>query len=100
MGCRVLKRTFEHAMFDALVAEARKRGIGSLVGYYARTERNGMVEGHYEALGFERSLGEAGGAVVWRLELSCAQRALRNTHIQTGGSQNGIDHREAAAALS
>lgn len=52
MSCRVLKRDFEFAMLDALVAEARRASITRLVGCYVRTPKNGMVADHYAKMGF------------------------------------------------
>jgi len=52
MSCRVLKRDFELAMFDELVARAHARGATEVVGYYARTAKNAMVAELYPGLGF------------------------------------------------
>mgnify|MGYP000226793895 FL=1 len=70
MSCRVLKRNFEFAMLDALVARALRQDVNEVVGYYNRTPKNGMVENHYEKLGFEfvsRSDDELSS--VWKLRL-------------------------------
>jgi FkbH-like protein len=99
MSCRVLKRSFELAMFDALVAAARRRGVTTLVGHYVPTPKNAMVEKHYESLGFERSDGEAGGATVWRLRLSQVTRAT-STHIRMKGTSDERNHAETDAAVS
>jgi FkbH-like protein len=98
MSCRVLKRSLELAMFDELVKAARRMGVQSLVGTYVATPRNGMVEGHYEALGFERSGSGVEGASVWRLDLTAAA-APKNTHIKSGGPRNGIHHSEIASPV-
>ncbi len=67
MSCRVLKRELELAMFDALVVEARRFGVRTLVGHYAPTPKNGMVANHYQALGFEPYPGA--DVNTWRLDL-------------------------------
>jgi FkbH-like protein len=69
MSCRVLKRGMETLMLDTLVAECQGRGISEICGYYIQTERNGLVVGHYEMLGFKRSGGNAQHQ-VFRLDLS------------------------------
>ncbi|WP_206685125.1 hypothetical protein, partial [Salmonella enterica] len=97
MSCRVLKRSLEHAVFDELVDAARRRGIRTLVGYYEPTSRNTMVEGHYEALGFERAPDESsdheGKGTTWRLDLARVSTP-RNKHINRGGSAYGRHNRE------
>ena len=53
MSCRVFKRGLEHAMFDALVAECKKRGINAITGQYLPTAKNLLVKDYYATLGFE-----------------------------------------------
>jgi FkbH-like protein len=65
MSCRVLKRTFEHAMFAALHAAAAARGLTRIVGTHVPTGKNGLVAGLYPELGFRA---EGDGTFV--LELS------------------------------
>ncbi|MET0790571.1 MAG: HAD-IIIC family phosphatase [Polyangiaceae bacterium] len=70
MSCRVLKRDFELAMFDALVKRARELGVTRLLGYYSRTPKNDMVADHFDKLGF--SLVEStddGARSSWRFDL-------------------------------
>ncbi len=52
MSCRVLKREMEKAMFDALVAECKKKEIEFIYGYYIKTPKNNLVKDHYQNLGF------------------------------------------------
>jgi FkbH-like protein len=54
MSCRVLKRTMEHAMLDALVARARALGVTAIRGTYLPTAKNAIVADHYTTLGFAR----------------------------------------------
>lgn len=71
MSCRVLKRDMEKAMLDKAVAEAGKRGITRLRGYYYPTAKNAMVREFYGDMGFIPVAGEPDlpeGASVWELE--------------------------------
>jgi FkbH-like protein len=62
MSCRVLGREVEAATLSILVAEARRRGVASLIGEYVASARNGMVSDHYDKLGFRLiEQDEAGG---------------------------------------
>lgn len=70
MSCRVLKRNMEYAMFDALVAEAKKRGVKKLQGVYIPTEKNGMVKEFYRELGFNRVEELENMATKWEYMLS------------------------------
>ena len=65
MSCRVLKRDMERAMFEALIARCRQRGIEELVGYYYPTPKNGMVKDFYSSLGFEKWAEDAEGNTTW-----------------------------------
>ena len=79
MSCRVLKRTMEHAMLDALVARACNLGITTLRGTYLPTAKNGMVAHLYPSLGFRQV-----EDTTYTLDL--AGYIPRNIHIRTLGS--------------
>lgn len=49
MSCRVLNRTVEAAVFAHILAQAGARRV---IGEYVPTEKNGLVKGHFESLGF------------------------------------------------
>lgn len=72
MSCRVLGREVEQAVLNYLAEEARRRGIGRLIGVYRATNRNSMVAEHYLKLGFTRlSTGEGTeDEDRWTLDLS------------------------------
>ena len=53
MSCRVLGRGVEAMVLREILAEARARGIDTLLGVYRPTTRNGMVSDHYKKLGFD-----------------------------------------------
>ena len=60
MSCRVLGRQMEKFMFDRLVEAAQASGISEIHGVFRQTEKNRLVEQHYDGLGFERISDEAG----------------------------------------
>jgi FkbH-like protein len=72
MSCRVLNREMELAMFDALVEECQARGIQKIVGIYIPSKKNGMVAGHYEALGFTFREETAEGRRLWNYDIPSA----------------------------
>ncbi len=82
MSCRVLKRNFEQAMLDQVVARAERLGVRRVVGYYVRTPKNDMVADHYGRLGFTLVERDASGnSSIWSLDLSGVY-APRNTVIK------------------
>lgn len=72
MSCRVLGREVEQAVLNYLVEEARRRGIGRMIGVYRATDRNSIVAEHYPKLGFTRvSTGDGpGDEDRWTLDLA------------------------------
>ena len=83
MSCRVLKREMEFAMLDSLVARGRANGFKEIIGYYLPTPKNGMVEDHYEKLGFTlQSRDGESKKSIWSLDVNTYQQ--RNTHIKVG----------------
>ncbi len=82
MSCRVLKRDMEVAMLDGLVARAKDRGIRTILGYYIPTPKNGMVQDHYEKLGFTLvTTEEATTSTVWSLDVPSYQPRTRHIRI-------------------
>ncbi len=70
MSCRVLGRRVEEAILMETATHAKAAGVRYLIGEYIPTEKNGMVELHYEKLGFRR-LGQGdSGRTDWVLDLS------------------------------
>jgi FkbH-like protein len=86
MSCRVLKRDMELAMFDALVARARRDGTTEVIGKYLPTKKNGMVADLYSLLGFENIKTLQDGETHWRLSIPSKQ-ALLNSHIKVNNGQ-------------
>jgi FkbH-like protein len=70
MSCRVLGRRVETAVLRELLDLARARGMKRLIGRYIPTERNSMVQGHYEKLGFTKIEELPSGESLWRLDTS------------------------------
>lgn len=69
MSCRVLGRKVEQAVLGELVQQARARGIKRLIGRYAPTEKNKLVEAHYEKLGFTLIDRLDDGSSRWQLHV-------------------------------
>lgn len=80
MSCRVLKRDMELAMLDALVAEAQKRCLHLIYGYYYKTAKNAMVQDLYGQFGFTKINEFENGDSTWQLDITHYQ--LRNHVIQ------------------
>ncbi|HEY1962545.1 MAG TPA: hypothetical protein VGG69_09015, partial [Rhizomicrobium sp.] len=66
----VLGRKIEQAMLAQTVAAAEAHGVRRLVGLYVPTAKNGMVEAHYEQLGFQRVSRDNDGRTVWLLNIA------------------------------
>lgn len=78
MSCRVLKRDMEFAMMDELAAEAKKRGIKKIIGYYYPTAKNAMVKDFYRLQGFTLVNEDADGNRVWELNLTEPYKKKQN----------------------
>ena len=70
MSCRVLKRDMEYAMMDALVKEARSRGVTQIRGYYYPTAKNAMVKEFYSLQGFDKIEEDEQGSTVWSMQIT------------------------------
>jgi FkbH-like protein len=97
MSCRVLKRRMELAMLDRIVEHAKAKGAARLAGYYIRSPKNNLVEGHYQSLGFECvSGGEARSE--WSLEIG--RYEPRNRYIKDISDGSAGNTVKATANLS
>ena len=76
MSCRVFKRDLELAVCDRLVEICRNTGLDKLLGYYFRTDKNGIVSGLFHNLGFTGVTD-----TTWELDLS-GEFHRRNKYIQ------------------
>jgi predicted enzyme involved in methoxymalonyl-ACP biosynthesis len=70
MSCRVLGRRVEEAVLAEAAAAAKAAGAKRLVGDYLPTPKNGLVEKHYEKLGFTFAEALEGGGTRWVLDLA------------------------------
>ncbi|MDE3104516.1 MAG: HAD family hydrolase [Acidobacteriota bacterium] len=86
MSCRVLKRTMEHAMLDALAARARATGAQRLLGHYLPTAKNGLVASLLQDLGFS-PLESTAERSSWTLDLTTYQP--QNRHIRITEENHG-----------
>ncbi|MEO7997652.1 MAG: haloacid dehalogenase, partial [Gemmatimonadaceae bacterium] len=73
MSCRVLGRKVEQMVLHELLAHAAAAGATELTGTYIPTERNALVEQHYEKLGFELQRKDDDGSTHWRIVIDGAQ---------------------------
>lgn len=80
MSCRVLKREMEFAMMDTLVQVCCDTGILRVFGYYLPSSKNGIVAGHYQALGFSPFQQEDQAGSRWVLNL--CDYAPKTKHIR------------------
>jgi len=65
MSCRVISRRLEEFVLDQLVEVAGEAGITELRGTYVPTAKNGLVEKHYEVLGFRLAEEGPDGTTTW-----------------------------------
>jgi predicted enzyme involved in methoxymalonyl-ACP biosynthesis len=79
MSCRVLKREMESAMMDEFVAEARRRGLKEIKGYYYPTAKNKMVKEFYGLQGFKLESEDSEGNSVWSLMIEDRPEALNRS---------------------
>ena len=84
MSCRVLGRGVERMVLNEVLLKARERGIKNLVGVYRPSERNAMVGGHYEGLGFTRLSEAEGGETEWVLSTTAEVPLAPMTVVRQG----------------
>jgi len=82
MSCRVIGRTVEHFIMDELVRRARDQGFQQLVGTYAPTGKNSLVEELYPSLGF-RPLPVVAGAAERRYVLDIDRPVAFSTQVRS-----------------
>jgi len=72
MSCRVFGRQVEFEAMTIAVEAAQRRGIRTLRAQYIPSEKNGIVAGLYESLGFTRTNrpGPTEGASHWELHIN------------------------------
>lgn len=70
MSCRVLGRRVEAAVLDIVAKAATAAGAVRLEGLYIPTAKNGLVEKHFEKLGFMKTSEDATGQTSWQMTLA------------------------------
>jgi FkbH-like protein len=70
MSCRVLGRRVEEAMFAAVAAYAKDRGLKKIIGKYVPTSKNMQVKDLFDRIGFDRVSEEIGGEITYRWDLA------------------------------
>ena len=68
MSCRVLGRKVEIATLQNIIQNAKNNGADKLIGYYNKTERNGLIKDHYKKLGFNKTSGDDHNE-IWQLNI-------------------------------
>jgi predicted enzyme involved in methoxymalonyl-ACP biosynthesis len=53
MSCRVLNRTAEHFLMNAIIEQAIQKGFKRIIGEYIPTAKNKMVKDLFLTFGFE-----------------------------------------------
>lgn len=81
MSCRVLKREMEYAMLDYLMHKATSLGVSTVIGYYYKTDKNGMVSSFYEQQGFSKESEDGLGNSVWKFSVKKGYQN-KNKHIK------------------
>ena len=85
MSCRVLSRRVENAVLREIVNAAKDRGIRKLTGKYIPTDRNQLVEYHYEKLGFKQTGSEHGGITTWEVDVDAVPAESIPMKVQRHG---------------
>jgi FkbH-like protein len=70
MSCRVLGRRVEEGVLAIVAEAALAAGASRLIGHYLPTPKNGLVELHFDKLGFAKTSTDADGATRWELDLA------------------------------
>jgi FkbH-like protein len=98
MSCRVLGRRMEEAVLAYVAKAATTAGASRLRGTYIPTKKNGLVEKHFEKLGFTLVQSLEGGGTVWELDLAAyvaPDLPIRVEPIQVLGGESASKSRDA-----
>ena len=91
MSCRVLGRRVEEAVLAVVADAARNAGAQRLVGEWLPTPKNGLVEKHFEKLGFTFAGDLADGGTRWVLDLANYQEPDLPMVIERADELAGAD---------
>lgn len=85
MSCRVLGRGVENEVLAEICRNAQKRGIDRLIGIYAPTDRNKLVEDHYAKLRFTELDRKKDGTTTWSYLTGAAPEEAYLMKVQRQG---------------
>lgn len=88
MSCRVLKRTMEDAMMDALVDACKAENITAIKGYYYPTAKNKMVSNFFGQQGFKK-ISDAAGKTEWLFQITDTYQKRNRLITVKGGKTVG-----------
>jgi len=77
MSCRVLKRGMENFILNTMVEEAKAAGYKWIIGEYLPTNKNKIVETHYQRLGFSK----IDNAVTYQYKLDLDKYKLQKCFV-------------------
>lgn len=80
MSCRVIGRTAEQFIFNAILDDAMRLGYKHLKGEFIPTSKNMLVADLYDNLGFIRAEVQAESGVIYGLPLTADRRAVTFVH--------------------
>lgn len=80
MSCRVISRTSEQFIFNALLSRAKQLGMTRLLGEFIPTVKNKLVADLYDRMGFGRTTEHDDGRVDYALDISAAAAASTFIH--------------------
>ncbi len=75
MSCRVIGRTLEHCVFNALIDNAVSLGCGRLIGEFIPSQKNTPVASLYSSLGFRSLPCDTSSCQRFELDLGRAEKA-------------------------
>lgn len=85
MSCRVLGRRVEHMVLREILEHARAAGVEKLRGVYRPTDRNKLVEDHYDKLGFTKTGEDNSGVTYWELPVEGANPEIAPMRVVSSG---------------
>ena len=85
MSCRVLGRRVEHMVLREILEHARAAGVEKLRGVYRPTDRNKLVEDHYDKLGFTKTGEDNSGVTYWELPVEGANPEIGPMRVVSSG---------------
>ncbi len=91
MSCRVLGRRVEEAVLAHVVDAAKADGAKRLIGEWLPSPKNGLVEKHFERLGFNFVADLPEGGTRWALDLEAYEKPALPMVVETTGAVAGSE---------